>query len=106
MNKKNIFFWTLYDFANSIFVIVFFLYFSQWLVIDKGVSDFWFNMIFTIVSIMFLFTAPILGSMADKNGKQQDYLNWITVLCFLFSLYQCFYFLNCQNKKRLLIKLA
>ena len=48
MSKKNIFFWTLYDFANSIVAIVFFLYFSQWLVVDKGVPDFWYNMIFTI----------------------------------------------------------
>lgn len=98
MNKKNIFFWTLYDFANSIFVIVFFLYFSQWLVIDKGVSDFWFNMIFTIVSIMFLFTAPILGSMADKNGRQQNYLNWITVLCFLCLLAVSFITLFLSNQ--------
>ena len=41
MNRKNIALWTLYDFANSIVVVVFFLYFSQWLVVDKGVSDFW-----------------------------------------------------------------
>lgn len=86
MNKKNVFLWTLYDFANSITTVVFFLYFSQWLVVDRKVSDFWFNMIFTIVSIMFVFTAPILGNMADKNGKQQNYLNWITVLSFLSFL--------------------
>src|SRR3989338_1384830 len=86
MNKKNIFFWALYDFANSITTIVFFLYFSQWLVVDRGVSDFWYNMIFTIGSILLLLTAPILGSIADKNGKQQNYLNWITVLTFLSFL--------------------
>src|SRR3989344_2627053 len=86
MNKKNIFFWALYDFANSITTIVFFLYFSQWLVVDRGVSDFWYNMIFTIGSLILLLTAPILGSIADKNGKQQSYLNWITVLTFLSFL--------------------
>jgi UMF1 family MFS transporter len=86
MNKKNVFLWTLYDFANSITTIVFFLYFSQWLVIDRGVSDFWYNMIFTIGSAMLLLTAPILGSIADKNGKQQSYLNWITVLTFFSFL--------------------
>lgn len=86
MNKKNIFLWTLYDFANSITTIVFFLYFSQWLVIEKGVADFWYNMIFTIGSLLLLLTAPILGSIADKNGKQQKYLNKITVLIFLCFL--------------------
>lgn len=86
MNKKNIFLWTLYDFANSIATIVFFLYFSQWLVVDRGVPDFWYNMIFTIGSVILLLTAPILGSIADKNGKQQNYLNWITVFTFFFFL--------------------
>lgn len=86
MNKKNIFLWTLYDFANSIVMIVFFLYFSQWLVIEKGVPDFWYNMIFAAGSLILLCTAPILGSIADKNGKQQNYLNWITVLTFFSFL--------------------
>ena len=86
MNKKNIFLWTLYDFANSIVMIVFFLYFSQWLVVDKGVSDFWYNMIFTIGSVLLLATAPILGSIADKNGEQHNYLNKITILTFLCFL--------------------
>lgn len=84
MNNKNIILWTLYDFANSIVTIVFFLYFSQWLVVDKGVSDLWYNLIFTIGSALLLLTAPILGSIADKRGTQQYYLNRITVFVFLF----------------------
>ncbi len=90
MNKKNVFFWTLYDFANSIVTIVFFLYFSQWLVIDKGVADIWYNMIFTIGSVLLLLTAPILGSIADKTGRQQNYLNRITILVFIFFLLATF----------------
>lgn len=80
MNRKNIFVWTLYDFANSIFMIVFFLYFSQWLVVEKGVSDFWYNMIFTAGSLLLLSTAPVLGSIADKTRGQQRCLNAITIL--------------------------
>src|SRR3990167_10895124 len=86
MNRKNIFLWTLYDFANSITTIVFFLYFSQWLVVDKGVPDFWYNMIFTASSVLLLLTAPVLGSVADKTGRQQTYLNGITVLMFISFL--------------------
>ncbi|OGM98620.1 MAG: hypothetical protein A3C71_02920 [Candidatus Yanofskybacteria bacterium RIFCSPHIGHO2_02_FULL_43_15c] len=86
MNKKNIFLWTLYDFANSIVSIVFFLYFSQWLVVDKGVADFWYNIIFAVGSALLLLTAPILGSIADKTGRQQNYFNKITVLSFLCFL--------------------
>lgn len=80
MNRKNIFVWTLYDFANSIFMIVFFLYFSQWLVVTNGVSDFWYNMLFTAGSLLLLITAPVLGSIADKTGGQQRCLNAITIL--------------------------
>lgn len=86
MSRKNVFLWTLYDFANSIVTIVFFLYFSQWLVVDKGVPDFWYNMIFTIGSVLLLLTAPIWGSIADKTGRQQKYFNKITVLTFLCFL--------------------
>ena len=86
MNRKNVFLWTIYDFANSIVTIVFFLYFSQWLVVDKGVPDFWYNMIFTIGSALLLLTAPVLGSIADKTGRQQKYFNKITVLTFLCFL--------------------
>ena len=98
MNKKNIFLWTLYDFANSIVTIVFFLYFSQWFVVDKGVADFWYNMIFTIGSALLLLTAPILGSIADKNGKQQNYLNQITIIVFVFFLLASFTILFFSQK--------
>ncbi|MFA7277784.1 MAG: MFS transporter [Candidatus Gracilibacteria bacterium] len=84
MNRKNVILWTLYDFANSISTIVFFLYFSQWLVIDHGVSDFAYNMLFTIGSILLLMTAPVLGSIADKTYREQKYLNRITVFTFIF----------------------
>src|SRR5437868_7119390 len=98
MNKKNIFLWTLYDFANSIAVIVFFLYFSQWLVVDHGVSDFWYNMIFTIGSALLLVTAPILGGIADKTGKQQKYFNQITIFTFLSFLAATFVALFLSQK--------
>jgi len=83
MQKKNIFLWTLYDFANSIVSIVFFLHFSQWLVVDKGVADFWYNMIFTAGSILLILTAPVLGSIADKTNRNQFFLNRITTLSFI-----------------------
>ena len=41
--RKNIFLWALYDFANSIIMIVFLFYFSQWLVVDSGKPDWWYN---------------------------------------------------------------
>lgn len=86
VNRKNVALWTLYDFANSIVTVVFFLYFSQWLVVDKGVSDFWYNMTFALGSVLLLLTAPVLGSIADRTGRQRQYLNRITVLTFIVFL--------------------
>jgi MFS transporter, UMF1 family len=97
LNKKNIFLWALYDFANSIPTVVFFLYFSQWLVIDKGVTDFQYNLILAIGSLLLLITAPVLGSIADKTGREQKYLNritWLTFICFLGGSLVTLFFYN------------
>ncbi len=82
--KKNIFLWTLYDFANSIVSIVFFLYFAQWIVIDKGVSDLYFNLTFTISAILLFCTAPLTGSLLDKSLRRITGLRYTTIFTILF----------------------
>ncbi len=84
MDKKKLAIWSLYDFANSIVMIAFFLYYSQWLVIEKGVSDFWFNMTFAGSSLLLLLTAPIAGSITDKIKVKMPGLRVTTALSFLF----------------------
>lgn len=69
--SKNIFLWALYDFANSLVSIVFFLYFAQWVVIEKGLSDLSFNLTFTISTIFLICTAPFLGVMLDKKLRRR-----------------------------------
>jgi len=83
-NKKNIFLWTLYDFANSIVLIVFFLYFAQWLVIDKAIPDLWFNLTFTISAILLLVTVPITGTLLDKYLRRITGLRYATVFTAIF----------------------
>ncbi len=80
MNKKKIFLWALYDFANSLATVVFFLYFSQWLVIDNHVSDLSFNLMFVGASVLLLLTAPICGAIADKMHRQLPFIRFATVL--------------------------
>ena len=86
MNKKNLFVWSLYDFANSIVMIVFLLYFSQWLVIDRGISDFWFNITFTISSLLLLFSGPIAGAIVDKTKIKMPGLRIMTIFTAIFYL--------------------
>ena len=78
--KKNIFLWTLYDFANSIVSIVFFLYFAQWIVIDKGITDFYFNLTFTLSAVMLFLTVPLTGLLLDKSLRRISGIRYTTIL--------------------------
>ncbi len=82
--KRNIFLWVLYDFANSLVSIVFFLYFAQWIVIDRGVSDLYFNLTFTISALLLLFTVPITGMLLDKYFRRITGLRYTTILTTIF----------------------
>ncbi|MFH0969268.1 MAG: MFS transporter [Patescibacteria group bacterium] len=86
MDKKKLLIWSLYDFANSIVFIVFFLYYSQWLVIDHGLPDLWFNATFVGSSILFILIAPVAGSIADKLKVRLPGLRITTILSFIFFL--------------------
>jgi len=92
--KRNVFLWMLYDFANSIVSIVFFLYFAQWIVVNKGVPDLYFNLTFTISAILLLFTVPLTGTLLDKFLRRITGLRYATIFtaifygaCALFAVY-------------------
>ncbi|MDO8522860.1 MAG: MFS transporter [bacterium] len=91
--KQNIFLWTLYDFANSLVSIVFFLYFAQWIVIDRGLPDLWFNLTFTVSTVFLIFTAPFAGVLLDKYWRRITGLRWTSVatailygICAMFAI--------------------
>ncbi|OGI64425.1 hypothetical protein A2733_01300 [Candidatus Nomurabacteria bacterium RIFCSPHIGHO2_01_FULL_40_20] len=98
MNKKRLFLWCLYDFANSFVLINFLLYFGQWLVIDGGLSDFWYNAIFAITTIILLFSAPTLAAYTDKHGGRKFFLNIATFGTFIsYSLVVLFAYADTPN---------
>ncbi|MCX6798106.1 MAG: hypothetical protein NTX66_02760, partial [Candidatus Falkowbacteria bacterium] len=84
IKTKQLILWALYDFANSFALITFFLYYSQWLVVDCGVSDFWFNMTFVGSSLLFLLTVPVFSSIADKIKVNLPGLRAATLLSVFF----------------------
>jgi UMF1 family MFS transporter len=77
--KRNIFLWVLYDFANSLVSIVFFLYFAQWIVVDRGLPDIYFNLTFTVSAVLLLFTVPITGFLLDKYFRRITGLRYTTI---------------------------
>ncbi len=91
--KRNIFLWTLYDFANSLVQIVFFLYFAQWIVIDRGMEDIYFNLTFTFSAVLLLLTAPLVGILLDSHMRRITGLRYSTLavtvlygLCAFFAV--------------------
>jgi UMF1 family MFS transporter len=83
MHKKKLFLWSLYDFANSIVFVNFLLYFGTWLVVDGGLSDFWYNAVFAIATLMLIFSAPLLASYTDKHGGRKYFLTLGTIGTFV-----------------------
>src|SRR3989344_5625121 len=82
--KKNTFLWLSYDFANSIVMIVFFLYFAQWIVIDGGIPDIYFNLTFTISAILLFCTVPFTGALLDKSLRRISGLRYTTLAACVF----------------------
>lgn len=83
MQRKNIALWVLYDFANSVTEVTFYLYFSQWLVIDRGVADLWFNMLFVVSTVLLFVSAPATALLSDRMGVRMPFLRVATVGMFL-----------------------
>lgn len=81
--KRNIFLWSLFDFANSVVMIVFLFYFSQWVVVDGGKPDWWYNSTLIFSSLFFILTAPVAGQIIDKTGRKLPGLRVCTAIAFL-----------------------
>lgn len=78
--NRNIFYWALYDFANSVVMIVFLFYFSQWIVIDSGKPDWWYNGALIAASVLFVATAPIIGQRIDIDKRKLPGLRITTAI--------------------------
>ena len=78
--NRNIFYWALYDFGNSFILIVYLFYFSQWLVVDSGRPDWWFNATLIGSSFLFILTAPVIGQWLDATRKRLAGLRLTSVI--------------------------
>ncbi len=72
----------MYDFANSIVLMAFLFYFSQWLVIDQGKPAWWYNISLVVSSLLFIITAPIVSKKIDATKAKIIGLRWWTLSSF------------------------
>lgn len=83
LSKKQLFLWSLYDFANSIVLMASLFYFSQWLVIDQGKPAWWYNVSLIISSILFILSAPAISKKIDQTKAKIAGLRFWTLLTFV-----------------------
>jgi len=84
--EKKLAYWALYDFANSIVLMAFLFYFSQWLVIDQGKPAWWYNTALIVASILFIITVPAVSRRIDTTQAKIAGLRWWTIATFLGHL--------------------
>jgi UMF1 family MFS transporter len=82
MSKNALFLWSLYDFANSIVLMAFLFYFSQWLVVDQGKPVWWYNLALIVSSALFIITAPTVSKKIDSIKVKIKGLRFWTSLTF------------------------
>ena len=80
MDKKRLFVWSLYDFANSIVQINWLLYLSQWLVVDRGLPEIWYGSVYSVVTLLLLVTSPLMGVYSDRLSKKLPILLIMSVV--------------------------
>ena len=93
MNKKQIYSWALYDWANSAFATTvmagfFPIFFSQyWSNPDNlSVSTFYLGLGNSIASLIVALLAPILGAIADRGSYKKKFLIFFAFLGIVMTL--------------------
>src|SRR3989344_5259463 len=81
--KRNLWLWSLYDFANSIVLMAFLFYFSQWLVVDQGKPAWWYNVALIFSSALFIITAHIVSKKIDATKIKIRGLRFWSALTFI-----------------------
>ncbi len=87
-NKKKIFIWTLFDFANTSFSIVvvtflFAVYFKNTVADGKPIGDLYWSFGTSISMIVTALISPVLGAIADFSAGKKRFLLFFTIMCII-----------------------
>jgi len=91
IQKREIFGWAMYDFANSSYTTVVITYIYSAFFIstiipkDSILQDTYWSIAIAASTILSVLLSPILGAMADINGKKKKYLLWLTTVSVIFT---------------------
>lgn len=84
--RKNIFVWALFDFANTSFSIIvvtflFAVYFKETVAGGESIGDLYWSLGTSISMIITALIAPVLGAIADYSAGKKRFLLFFTLLC-------------------------
>jgi len=87
-NKLQVFYWSLFDFANSsyatiIVAFVFAVYFKTVISSGKPISDFYWSLGINISMITTAIINPIFGAIADRSSTKKKFLAFFSALCII-----------------------
>lgn len=85
-NKKKVFIWTLFDFANTSFSIVvvtfvYAVYFKKVVAEGKPIGDLYWSIGTSLAMIITAIISPVLGAIADYSAGKKRFLLFFTLLC-------------------------
>jgi UMF1 family MFS transporter len=84
-NKKQIFYWSLFDFANStyatiVLAFVFAIYFTSTIAEGKPIGDFYWSLGINIAMIISAVLNPVCGAISDYSNSKKKFLFFFTIL--------------------------
>ncbi len=88
--RREIFAWSLYDFANSAFTtlvvtFIFSAYFTQAIASDPDRGTILWSRAVNLSALVVALMTPLLGAIADYSGRKKAFTLWATVLCVIFT---------------------
>lgn len=91
MSKKEIFGWSMYDFAETIFSSLFITLFFPLFVILKGGNAFHVGLVMSVSMLIAGLTVPFLGAVADLTHRKKLLLVVSTLICCIFTFFTGFF---------------
>ena len=99
-NRKNIFVWTLYDFANTAFsvivvTVVYAVYFKKHIVSDKIITifgfdrnpgDLYWGIAGATSMLLVALSAPVIGAIADYGNRKKEFLFGYSLTCIIATM--------------------
>ena len=84
INKKSLFSWLLFDLANTVYAFIIpGLYFSVWLVSEKGWTDQQLGLATSTAMVIVAILGPWIGRKSDSSQGKKRILLLMTVICII-----------------------